>query len=90
MGSLETMYRTLDLANHPSATGNLLWHCNRHGIADDLNQLAVRIGLANQDPGIATPTQGKSRSVMKDRVWVPRTLDVEVHVALEKRSNFPV
>lgn len=76
--------------NRSTRTEGLLRHCDRHDIADDLNQLALRIGLANQDPGVATPTQRESCSVMEYRVRVPRTFDVEVHVALEGRSDFPV
>ena len=84
-------YVTNIRSRKPSSTmGNLLGHCNRHCVADDLNQLAVRIGLTNQDSGVATPTQGEPRPVMKDRVRIPRALDVEVHVTLERRSDFPV
>lgn len=76
--------------NRSTRTEGLLWHCDRHDIADDLNQLALRIRLANQDPGVATPTQRESCSVMEYRVRISRTFDVEVHVALEGRSDFPV
>jgi len=90
VGSLEAGRYKLDLINHPTEKVNSLRHRNRHSIADDLNQLAIWIGLANQDSGVAAPTQGKSRSVVQDRVRVSRALDVEMHVALERRSDFPV
>ena len=70
--------------------GNLLRHRDGHSIADDLDQLSIRVRLANQDSGVTTPAQGKSRSVVKNSVRVPRALDVEVHVTLERRSDFPV
>lgn len=90
VGCLKAGRYRLDHANHISNPGDLLRHHNRHGIADDLDQLAIRIRLTNQDSGVAAPAQGKPRSVMKDRVRVPRALDVEMHIALEGRSDFPV
>ena len=90
VGCLKAERYRLDHANHISNPGNLLRHYNRHCIADDLYQLAIRIGLTNQDSGVATPAQGKSRSVMKDRVRVPRALDVEMYIAPEGCSDFPV
>lgn len=90
MGAFEAGWHRSNLKKHPIRTKNLLGYGDGHGIADDLNQLAIRIGLANQDPGVTTPTQGKSCSVMKDCIRVPRAFDVEVHVALERCSHLPV
>ena len=90
VGSLEARYHRLDLINYPTRTGNLLRYCDRHGIADDLDQLAILIWLTDQDSGVATPAQGKSCTIMKDSVRVPRTLNVEVHVTLKRCPDLPV
>ena len=79
-----------DLKNHPMKAENLLRHSDGHGVADDLDQFAIRIWLTDQDPGVTTPAQGKSRSVVKDCVRIPRALDVKVHVTFERRSHLPV
>ena len=81
----------LDFMSCPTrGGGSLLRYRDGHGITDDLDQLSIRIRLTNQDSGVAAPAQGESRSVVKNSVRISRALDVEVHVTLERRSDFPV
>ena len=82
--------RRFSLTDYLSGKRNLLWHRDRHGVTNDLNQLAIRVGLTNKDSGIATPTQSEPRSIMKNCVRIPRALDMEVDITLERRPDPPV
>jgi hypothetical protein len=89
VNSLEAVRRSI-FVNHPNRTKNLLRHRDRHSIADDLDQFAIRILLTNQDSGVTTPTQSKPFSIVKNSVRIPRALNVEVHITLERGSHPPV
>lgn len=88
--SLEAVHQRSIPVNHPNGTKNLLWHRDRHCIADDLDQFTIRVRLTHQDSGVTTPTQSEPFSIVKNRVGISRTLNVEVHVTLEKCSDPPV